>query len=564
MKVFFRKILLGVITLSILLNTNAYAEEPASNDPDIVIQDVIPELPGVNLNSSNDAESRTKDALQVLAERKKQEQKVAPGWVKNLQKKTIANYFDKITATSTPEEWDLARMSLLTDSGDLFKYYESNNTDTKLYNGFIGKRLGKFINSIDLKKLNAVYRNSQMATPLANWTVESLVVREQIIYIGHFPNAIKNTLNLLGGRHFKGATVIAGFLVFGAVAIYTGQFLYHLSPVAASIAGASFVGNMFFTAFKSSTLAGPLNSVLDCIFGPTNEFVGIQSSRYLGGVRRAVNNFYDKLKPKPKESGEDSRRNDSPNYPDPLKDNMTFANMSRTEQEENWDKCLTMWNGVQSTFGQLLRGNHHAGRSLMMIAWSDEQITRILVGTMDSNLLALANQTELLLAFYKNLIVSDSNLSYDEKIQKVSEFVDHYDLFQSLTDKKWLDLSLSDDDLRILDLEISEHYSFLAQRLMKRDLEKIVQIQNTRRENIRTLFTGLTLNEIRSYMIAEANRNLDAEARLAQRALRKGLQLQSYVDQYENHIQLLMQEMGFKNELKLRSEVLSCKDLFFN
>ena len=63
-------------------------------------------------------------------------------------------------------------------------------------------------------------------------------------------------------------------------------------------------------------------------------------------------------------------------------------------------------------------------------------------------------------------------------------------------------------------------------------------------------------------MVAEANLNLYAEARLSQRAIRRGFQLQNYVESYQNHIQLVMQEMGFKNELKLTPAHFTCEDIF--
>ncbi len=557
------KVMVCFLALSIVSGNLASAQNsPAGDASNAVIEDFIPEIAGLDLHAVTDPAGQLPAALLAVVERKNAEQKLSPGWVKDLQKKTLSQYFPNLIATSTESDLNQGKQDLLLDSAKLFKYYESDNTDSRIYKQFVSKRLTNFIGSITLDSLKSVHRKSQIAAPMSTWTVESLVVREQIVYLGHFPNVIKNTMNLVTGPHFKGATVIAGLLATTAVAIYTGQILYHLSPIGVGIAAGSFVGNMFFTAFKSSTLAGPLNSLLDCIFGPTNEFIGTLASRRLGGVRRVVNNFYDKLKVKPNEKGVESRTNDSPNYPDPVKDNMTFAGMTKAEQDQNWDKCLRMWNGVQSTFGQLLRGNHHAGRSLMMIAWSDEQITKILVETMDSKLILYATQAETRLQVYKNLILGDQTLSSEQKMAKIAEFLDHYDLYQSLNEKVWLDLALSADEIAQLNSEVTTHLDFLSKHLMKRDLDYIIEIQENRREAIRTLFTGLTLNEIRSYMVAEANRNLDAEARLAQRAIRRGFQLQNYVESYQNHIQLVMQEMGFKNELKLTPAHFTCEDIF--
>lgn len=85
---------------------------------------------------------------------------------------------------------------------------------------------------------------------------------------------------MISGPHFKGATAIAAALTFSAVTFQLGRYFYGLSPVATSIAVGGFVGQTLFAAFKAGALAGPLNAALDCFFGPTNQFVGLQASRY--------------------------------------------------------------------------------------------------------------------------------------------------------------------------------------------------------------------------------------------------------------------------------------------
>ncbi len=81
------------------------------------------------------------------------------------------------------------------------------------------------------------------------------------------------------------------------------------------------------------------------------------------------------------------------------------------------------------------------------------------------------------------------------------------------------------------------------------------------------MITAVTMNEVRGYMLPEANRNLDPKARQAQRAVRKGFQLQKYVGLYENHVQNIMQEMGVQNAVKLKTKnprIYSCKNLYLN
>jgi hypothetical protein len=56
-----------------------------------------------------------------------------------------------------------------------------------------------------------------------------------------------------------------------------------------------------------------------------------------------------------------------------------------------------------------------------------------------------------------------------------------------------------------------------------------------------------TVHELRSFTFAEANRNLEEEARIAQREVRRGYHLQTYVDKYLPMVQDLQRRMGYQN-----------------
>jgi hypothetical protein len=127
----------------------------------------------------------------------------------------------------------------------------------------------------------------------------------------------------------------------------------------------------------------------------------------------------------------------------------------------------------------------------------------------------------------------------------------NFDLYQILSETVWMDLDLDDMQHKELRAQIDSIAKDLgAAGISNRDLAKLEAIQVARAKAVSTLVTALTLNEIRSFNVAEANRNLEGEARQAQRAIRNGFHLQDYVDQYRGHVQQLMEKMGYENKRK--------------
>ncbi|MDZ4660396.1 MAG: hypothetical protein SGJ18_02125 [Pseudomonadota bacterium] len=492
--------------------------------------------------------------------------KAAPAWVRELHTKTVAEYFPE-NFSDKSLDWKIGAQALMLDAIRLHNYYEPDE-NFKLYKGFVEKKLIPFINKINKKKLTSALRNNTITRPIGEWTVENLVVTEQVAYLGRYPNFIKNTLGLFSGRHLRGASATAGVIVLGAVGAYTAYYfdLPALSASSAAVVG-GVVGGAIYGAFQAGPLAAILNAATSWFIQPTTEYVHVLKSRWLGGWEQAINNFYDKLKPKSSDNA-DSKRNERPNIATVEKDGMNFAGMTPEEQRNNWDMCIDMWVGVVKTFNQLVRGVHHTGRALMFVNPNDEQMTTILVETMDSKLNSLSIQAEALLSPYKVAILVDARLDAEERVSRLAKLEANFDLHQHLHLTKLLNLDLDADSLRKLDMEISlVNRDLLESGMTSRDLSKLTEIQKQHSKDVSTIVTALTLNEIRAFGVAESNRNLDGPARQIQRTIRNGFHLQSYVDKYLDHIQTMMVKMGYQNSRKPlpvvpASPIMTCRGIF--
>ncbi|MGZ3744241.1 MAG: hypothetical protein ACXWRA_10375, partial [Pseudobdellovibrionaceae bacterium] len=440
------------------------------------------------------------------------------------------------------------------------------------------------------KKVSSAVREQRITRPIKEWTVETLVVTEQVAYLGRYPNFVKKVMGLFTGRHLRGAGAIAGTIALSAVGLFTAyHFGYHidaatlqagihtvgagLKSVASAaevkswsmgvwtsgVAVGAFLGRALGGAFQAGPLATILNAATSWFIQPTTEFVKIISSRYTAPLEQKINQFYDKLKPA-NHGGEDAKRNETPNLATVERDGMDFAGMTPQEQENNWAKNLRMWVAVAKTFGQLLRDTHHAGRVLMMIAWQDEQSTAIMVELMDTKLINLAMDSETLLTPYKSAILSDPSMDMTERKNKLTEFQEHFEQYQTLNEKMWMDLNLDEEGRHKIAQQIEEHLNYLAQIMTRKDIIKLASIQTQRYGAVRSLVTALALGEVRSFNTAEANRNLEPEARQAQRAIRNGFHLQDYVNKYREHVQVAMEKMGYENARK--SAPMSCDSIF--
>ncbi len=542
-----------VAVISTLGISTSFGDSPQTHAT--TLEQIITGVPGVDLEALKTAPDgdlvKLPAPLQQIVDEHVRDWEEAPSWVRELSTKKIEEYFPPGSENQIKLRMQ-GIQQLQTDAKRLHEYYEKNDK-SELYANFIERKLVPFIKQIDPKKLASAIRNHAVTTPIGKWTVENLVVKEQLAYLGRLPNFVKNAMSLLTGRHLRGASSLAGMIVLGAVGTYT----YHELVLKYGFETVVEAGGAIYFAIKAGPLTAVMNSLTGWFVQPTTEFVRLLASRYMGPYEQKVNHFYDRLKPRSLKTA-DASRNETPNIPSRETDNMDFAGMSPEEQALNWDKNLRMWVAVAKTFGQLLRDTHHSGRVLMMISWSDEQLTTTLVETMDSKMILLSVQAEGLLTPYKTAILADSALNAQNRSWALADLEADFDLYQNLSETKWMVLDQDEIALQELDKQIDEAYNGLVKAGMtNRDLAKLKEIQTRRAEALTTLITALALNEIRSFNVAEANRNLEDEARQAQRAIRGGFHLQVYVDKYREHVRQMMEKMGYTNKKKI-----SCNALF--
>lgn len=509
---------------------------------------IVPPVAGVDIQNIpvevNGEVLNLPPALEGVADGHVRQENAAPPWVKKLQKKKVSEYFPRDFNDQSPN-WQKGIRRLIDDATRLHEYYEGQDKSGS-YALFVEKKLAPFIAQLTAKELRSAYRHKRVSTPIAEWTVEILVVTEQVAYLGRLPNFIKSALGLLVGRHLRGASAVAGVVVLGAIGAVTAQ---HFDLPSGWMVGAA-IGSVLGGAFQAGPLAAILNAATAWFIQPTTEYIRVLSARFTGPWEQAINHFYDKFKPTPSGVG-DAERNETPNIPTVERDGMDFAGMSAEEQRNNWGKNLRMWVAVAKTFGQLLRDTHHSGRVLMMVAWADEQLTTNLVETMDTKLLNLSIMAETILTPYKTAILANGLVSINERTSSLAQLQAHFDLLQVLSERKWMDLDLDDRSLAELESQVAQAIEALARAGMTdRDISRISEMQSERANAVMTIVTALTLNEIRSFNVAEANRNLEAEARQAQRVIRNGFHLQDYVNKYREQIQLAMRKMGYENSSK--------------
>jgi hypothetical protein len=223
-------------------------------------------------------------------------------------------------------------------------------------------------------------------------------------------------------------------------------------------------------------------------------------------------------------------------------DGMNFAAMTPEDQVANWNKNLRMWVGVAKRFGQLLRDTHHSGRHLMMMAWTDEQEAAHMVETLDSKLVGLDIESQVVLTPYKTAFLTRGQNVQAHQLEAL------YVQYKATCQQTWMTIDITDEQMMVVEGQIQAvHEAFLAMGVLEADLQKLSLIEAKRAETVGTLVTALAVLEIRSFATAEANRNLESEARHSQRAVRRGFGMQKYVNLYLPLVQQQQRRMGYRN-----------------
>jgi hypothetical protein len=387
------------------------------------------------------------------------------------------------------------------------------------------------------KILEVVDRLHHEESAAADLTLEDLVLTSEIESLVEAPENYpalqkffrSDRMIMFSRLAIAGGSLTAGYIILRKLG---------MSDLAIGIIGGWLAG---------SIQAGPLGEVMKALTSwlltPVTEFIKVLNARYTAGAEQRINNYLDALKPEL--NGEPQQRAFL-KIANIEQDGMDFAGMSPDEQLENWDKSRRMWVGTAKTYGQLNRDTHHAGRFLIISALNDEQGASTLVQILADRLANLDSRAEALLLFYRaKLDVASSNRMYEI-----------YDAFKKAGDELWKKPDMTELDRQALHQRLDEALANLQSLgISVRDLWIMNGVQNDRVRTVETLVTALTLNEVRSYKMAEANRNLEDEARELQRVIRKGLRLQNFVDQYRPLIQRQMRMAGYKNAPKCEDNV---------
>ncbi len=493
---------------------------------------MVPSMGGIALEPSNLEGNSLSPAAQDIIREKVGNLRSSPSWVKALQLKTLNSYFkSKIRREGPLPERESEQ--LIRDASALSEYFEQDDK-TKEFKSVPEYGIKPFIRSLTFAKLNARLRGGKVTQAIGNWTVESLVVRMHLASLAKFPDRAKRALNMISGRHLKGASKAALALSMG------GGAFYMFSDVGGSWVAFTIMATVV-GAFKAGPLATIMNAGTSWFINPTVEYVKVINNRYTAPIETRINNFFDRMKPTSESEEEDSKANTTPKIGDINEDAMDFGGMSETEQRENWTKLLRVWVGVCKHYYKLLRDTHHLGRSLVLNSWNDEMSATLFMETMDSKLAVLSvEELQLLSPYQTGFIVRGDNESKD----RLDQLFDHY---RDLCARTWME-SLSEGEAAQLGKEIRNTQSEIqAMGLSDLVMQKLWDVQVRRAHAVSALTTGLAMNELKLLSNAEANRNLQAEAREAQRALHRGFGVQRFVETYGLKITETHRKMGFEN-----------------
>lgn len=431
-----------------------------------------------------------------------------PAWAHELATRKVIDYFKP----------QFRRTELVEDSVRLSRF----TRPTEISETIVRAKLNDVVNQF-----------TEDGAPDSEVTLESLVLRSEIETLMETPGGKRAWKSFFRSDRFLlfSRTAAAGGMAFGTYLLLRKAGLSDL------------VSGIVIGSLATAIQAGPLGEILKAmtswILNPTTEFLKVMNARYTAGAEARINNFLDKFKP---EANVDIHKRAILRVANIQQDGMDFAGMSPQEQIDNWDKNLRMWVAVAKTYGQLNRDTHHHGRSLIVHTLNEEQGAAALIQALDHKLLTLENRAETRLLFQRSLLGD---------IERGHEMMDVFDHYQAAGDEIWKHPDWSQAQMHAQLAQIQELLEYLRRYgFSPRDIEDFERMRLDRTQTIATLITALTLNEVRSFKMAEANRNLEDEARELQRVIRKGLHLQEYVNQYRPLVQRQMRLMGYKNSEK--------------
>lgn len=545
----------------------AMAAPPAGSVPDrgsaqegsLPLDTLVPSVPGLtpsDISLANDIEPLARTLDQIAQEHANEANRAGVS-IKAIRGRSVGEYFPSNVVQGS-REWREGVDRLVADATKLHNYFESvsnpqSAVEIGLKKDFVKQKLEPFIRAITRDQLESSLHKTRIAQPVQEWSVETLVVTQQVTFVARFPNFTKNAMGLVSGKHLRGATAAAGSIVMLAVIGYTGTHL-GIEWGAVSLVSLGFVGRSLLGGFNAGTVGPIMSALTGWGVRPTTERINKWNARITGRLEERINLGYDRaenwfqrsFQGGTKAQAPNSEQNHTPNFASVAEDGFGIAGMTEDQQTRNWTKNLRMWVTVAKRFSQLLSDTYHHGRVLMMIAWHDEQAAAAIVETIDTKLQVISSASEALLDPYKTAILANHALSADDRRIALERLEGAYDDYLKAEEAVWREPQDRATMVALIAGADAARDNLVSFGLTKRDIRKMGYLQLKYARAVRSLVTGVAINEIRSFMTAEANRNLESESRRAVRAVRRGFGLQFYTDRYLLLVQERIREMGYE------------------
>ena len=467
---------------------------------------------------------RMPEVLLELARRRAAEAERAPGWFKRILHRPVAWY-----AGQKPDPVDF-RTELLADAIRIFKHFESESTSTE-FDGFVTAQLAPFVASLDPKRIDDPIRHGVLTTPVAKWSMQELVVKQMVGFLGKSRDFSRRALGLISGRHLKGAT--------GSVASIVGWTVAYQYFPDSTWSSTLFVGGLVGLA-----LTGPFNAVTTAAAGffvrPTTELVKVLGARITGDLEAKINRGYDWLVARLPSTG-DNEHNDSVRIATFEDEHTDFARMSPEDQLRNWARGLNIFIMVYNLFSRLLRDTHHGGRDLMMLSWTDSQNISQLVEVLDVKEHVLRGNEIAVLAPYRHAMINRG------EIERKNEFDRRVRAFNRVTERVWLNPDANQGEIDQLALEIDAAAERLREYGFSNDeLHRLLNIQRDRGRAVGKLITAVAIGHLRQFYGAERNRNLARDAHAIAHAIQVGFGTEEYTERYLPLVRRQMRLMGME------------------
>lgn len=495
----------------------------------------LPDLEKIAANPRDFSDTTLAPQAEELIDKKMRDRRNLPFGIRRILPRKIRSYFRTANAENAPLN-EVEIDNLVRDAAEVNDYFEQDNPSSELKN-VPEQQIRPFLRSLTLGKLRARVRHGKVTESIGEWTVENLVVRMQLKSMARFPDRVKRALSLISGPHLKGASKAAATFVLGGAALY----------LFADYGGSWITLTVYATvigAFRAGPLATLMNALSAWFINPTAEFLKVIANRYTAPLETRINYFYDKRKPKSENQEEDAKENTVAKIANLDEDGTNIANMSDEEQRENWSKLLRVWVGTCKHYWKLLRDTQHLGRQLFATSMAAEQTASLYIETMDGRLSGLMIEEGQLLTPYLTGLLVRGDMDGKDRLDRL------LDEYRDLCTRAWMD-ELDEPSRAQLGHEIRETEArFREFGVSQLVIDKLWDVQ-VRRAHISTaLITGLATNEINLLSSPESNRNLLDEARVTQRAVHRGYNVQRFVELYGPQVREMHRRMGFVNSDK--------------